>query len=95
MAFMGEMVGGAIAILLLSFVIESLIFKSEEPSQRAIKTCGLALIIASVLAGFGKADGGSFVWTAGISYLPGAIFVFLWFRSRYAAKWSDEDDVAV
>ncbi len=93
MALTGQLVGGAIAILLLSFILESFLFKSDEPDHRAIKTSGLALLIAAVLAGFGNADGGPFVWTAGITYVPGAIFVGLWFRSRYQAKWSDDDDV--
>lgn len=93
MALTGQLVGGAIAILLLSFIIEMFLFKNSEPERRAMATAGLALLIAAVLAGFGKADGGSFVWTAGITYVPGAIFVFLWFRSRYQAKWSDDENI--
>jgi Ca2+/Na+ antiporter len=87
-----EMLGGAIAITLISFIIEALLFKSDEPMTRAIKTAGLALIIAAVLSGFGSADGGPFVWTAGLNYVPGAIAVFLWFKSRYASKWSSEPE---
>jgi uncharacterized membrane protein YfcA len=86
------MVGGALGITLISLIIEALLFKNDEPTTRAIKTTGLALIITSVLSGFGSADGGSFVWTAGINYVPGAIAVFLWFKSRYASKWSSEPE---
>ena len=84
------MFGGAIGIVLISFVIEAFLFKRDEPTTRAMKTAGLALLLAAVLSGFGAADGGPFVWTAGITYLPGAVAVFLWFRSRYAKKWTED-----
>ena len=84
------MAGGAIAITLISFIIESFLFKRDEPTSRALKTAGLALVIAAILSGFGAADGGPFVWTAGLNYVPGAIAVFLWFKSRYASKWTDD-----
>ena len=86
----GTIVGGVIGITLISFIIEALLFKNDEPTIRAAKTAGLALLIAAVLSGFGTADGGPFVWTAGFNYIPGAVAVFLWFKSRYASKWSDE-----
>ena len=88
----GEMLGGAIAVLLLSFIIEMFLFKNEEPTIRATKTVGAVLIFSAILSGFGKADGGSFVWTAGLTYVPGAIAVFLWFRYRYASKWIGDTD---
>lgn len=84
------MLGGSIGIALISFIIEAFLFKNDEPTIRATKTAGLALIIAAVLSGFGAADGGPFVWTAGLNYVPGAVAVFLWFKSRYASRWSDE-----
>jgi hypothetical protein len=86
----GTMVGGAIGVTLISFIIEAFLFKNDEPTIRASKTAGLALLIAAVLSGFGAADGGPFVWTSGLNYVPGAIAVFLWFKSRYASNWSDE-----
>lgn len=91
MAFIATAVGGAVGILLLSFIIERLAYKDKEPTKRAELTVGTALIVAAVLAGFGMADGGGFVWTAGAYYLPGAIAVFLWFRKRYADKWVEDE----
>lgn len=87
-----EMLGGAIAVLLLSFIVEMFLFKNDEPTIRATKTVGVVLIFAAILSGFGKADGGSFVWTAGFTNVPGAIAVFLWFRSRYESKWIGDTD---
>lgn len=84
------MLGGAIAVWLLSLIVEKFLFKNDEPTTRAFKTVAVVLIIASVIAGFGAANGGPFVWTAGFTYVPGAIGIFLWYRSRYASKWTDE-----
>jgi len=87
-----EMLGGAVAVLLLSFIVEMLLFKNDEPTPRAAKTVGVVLIVSAILSGFGNADGGPFVWTSGFTYVPGAVAVFLWFRSRYASKWTDETE---
>ena len=88
----GEMLGGSIAVLLLSFIVEMFLFKNDEPTIRATKTVGAVLIFSAILSGFGQADGGSFVWSAGLNYVPGAIAVFLWFRSRYESKWIGDTD---
>lgn len=91
MGFIAMAAGGILAIALLSAIIERLAFREREPTTRAELTVGTALLTAAVLAGFGMADGGPFVWTAGFVYLPGAVIVFLWYRKRYAEAWVDED----
>ena len=47
-----EMLGGAIAVLLLSFIVEMFLFKNDEPTIRATKTVGVVLIFAAILSGF-------------------------------------------
>lgn len=89
----GQLFGSAIAVLLISFIIERFFFKNEEPLERALKTAGSALVVAWIIAGFGYADGRGYAWFAGLNYVPGAVFVFLWFKSRYASSWVDDPDV--
>jgi len=88
---LGMIVGGFIGIAVLSAIIERFAFKSQEPTKRAEYTVGAALVLAAVLAGFGEADGGPFVWTAGWTYLPGAVVVLFWYRKRYFSAWVDDD----
>ena len=91
-ALIGQNFGGVIAILLLSFLVDAFLFKNDHPSARAMKTAAFALVVAAVIAGFGQANGGPFVWTAGVFYIPGALLVFFWFKSRYVAKWSVDEE---
>jgi len=88
---LGSFIGGFFAIAILSAIIEKFAFKQRNPTQRAEFTVGLALLLAVIIAGFGNADGGPFVWTAGWTYLPGAAFVLFWYRKRYLNAWTDEE----
>ncbi len=88
---LGSIVGGFLLIALLSAIIERFAFRSQEPTRRAEYTVGVALLAAAILAGFGAADEGSFVWTAGWAYLPGAILVFIWYRRRYMNAWDPNE----
>jgi Ca2+/Na+ antiporter len=91
-ALLGMAVGGFIGIAILSAIIERIAFKERGSTQRAELTVGTALILAAVLAGFGMADGGPFVWSAGFIYLPGAVIVFLWYRKRYSDAWTEDEE---
>lgn len=88
----GTLVGGLIGVALLAAIIERFAFKTQPPKRRAEYTVGFALILAAIFAGFGAANGGSFVWTAGWTYLPGAAIVFIWYRKRYEQSWSEDPD---
>lgn len=85
----GQAIGGFIAMAILAGIIERLAFKKQPPFQRAMFTVATALLIASVIAGFGQADGGPYVWSAGLNYLPGAVLVFFWYQTRYSKAWTD------
>jgi Ca2+/Na+ antiporter len=93
MWFVGAVAGGVIGILLLSFIIELMLFKKQEPPKRAISTAGLAYVLATVLYGFGSANGGPFVWDGIIVYLPGAAVVYVWFLKRYQKSWTEEEQI--
>ncbi len=80
--------GGFLAIAILSAILERFAYRKLEPLQRAQATVGSAFVLAAVLAGFGMANGGGFVWQAGLNYVPGAIITFLWYYNRYKKAWS-------
>lgn len=86
------MFGGAIAIFLLSLLVGKFLFKNDEPTTRAVKTVGVALGFASIASGFGAANGGPFVWTSGLTYVPGAVAVFLWLKLQYVSQWTDKTE---
>ena len=87
----GQAIGGFVAIAILAAIIERLSFKGQPPFQRAMFTVATALLVASAIAGFGAANGGPYVWSAGLNYLPGAVLVFFWYQTRYSKAWTDDD----
>lgn len=88
---MGELIGGAIATTLLGLLF-GLAFKSKEPDPRAFLATVGAWIGASIIAGFGKADGGSFRIDASLDYLPGAVVTFFYLRWHYGRMWKDNEE---
>ncbi|QGN53334.1 hypothetical protein [Novosphingobium sp. Gsoil 351] len=76
MFYIGQAIGGFVAMAILAAIVERIGFKRQPPFQRAMFTVATALLIASAIAGFGMADGGPYVWSAGLNYLPGAVVVF-------------------
>src|SRR5256885_14784128 len=76
---MGQLIGGVFATTLLGLLF-GLAFKSKEPDSRALSATMCAWVCASVLAGFGMADGRSFRFDAALIYLPGAIGTFFFLR---------------
>ena len=91
MGTLGELIGGAFATILLGLLC-GLAFKSKEPDQRAVAAALCAWVCASILAGFGMADGGPFRFDASLRYLPGAIAAFFYLRWHYGKMWSEEQD---
>jgi peptidoglycan/LPS O-acetylase OafA/YrhL len=90
---MGQLIGGFFATTLLGLLI-GLAFKSKEPDPRALSATMCAWVCASILAGFGMADGGSFRFDAALMYLPGAAGTFFFLRWHYGKMWTpDEEDI--
>lgn len=88
---LGTLLGSFVGVAILSFIIEQFAFKHAAPLKRAQLTVGAAFAFAGIVAGFGAANGGPYVWTAWINYVPGAIVTLLWFNKRYEARWSPEE----
>lgn len=74
MAIIGGIMGGTIAIYILSFLWEWLVFKRvfDDPVAGKLTSVGVALLMATLLAGYGMAPRGIFAWWASIYYIPGA-----------------------
>ena len=90
---MGQLVGGILAVTLLGLLF-GLALKSKEPDPRAFLATVCAWICASILAGFGMADGGPFRIDAALIYLPGAAGAFFYLRWHYGKMWNaDEEDI--
>ena len=93
MVLLGQLVGSTLAIMILTLIVERFAFRNKKPTDRASWTVGIALLIASVIAGFGFADGGPFAWWAGLFYIPGATVVWFFYRRRLIKAWhTDETD---
>lgn len=88
----GATVGGFLMISIISFLVEKFAFRKLPPDTRAALTVGVGWLITAAIAGWGMADGGPFVWTAGLWYLPGAILVWLMFRNRLRKAWLADED---
>lgn len=88
MATLAEMLGGCLAMAILASIC-GFFFKLKQPDDRALYATAIAFILAYILAGFGNADGGPFVWSAGIIYIPGAILAYFLLKRRYE-KRADE-----
>jgi hypothetical protein len=88
---MGQLIGGFIATTLLG-LLSGLAFKSKEPDPRALSATMCAWVCASILAGFGMANGGSFRFDAALIYLPGAAGTFFFLRRRYGRMWTPDEE---
>lgn len=75
--FIGQVVGGTIAIFLLYALWEWAVFKRvvDDPLIGKVASVGAAYLSGSALAGFGGADGGPYYWGAFADYLIPAIIV--------------------
>jgi peptidoglycan/LPS O-acetylase OafA/YrhL len=81
-------------IYLLGLLV-GLFLKDKEPEERAMYAGMGAWLLAYVLAGFGKADGGSFRFDAGLLYIPAALIAFFMLRHHYRRMWKpDEEELA-
>jgi Ca2+/Na+ antiporter len=90
-ALLGMFVGGLLFTALLGLLV-GLAFKSKKPTERALVATLLAWLTASVVAGFGMADGGPYRFDAGFYYLPGAIVAFFYLQWHYRKMWRDDDE---
>lgn len=93
-ALIGMMVGGILAVYLLSKLVEWLVVKRvmDDPVNGVIVSVIAAYILAVVIYGFGSADGGSWSFKGVIPYLPGAIIVgILRTRSRIKVVQAHEE----
>lgn len=77
-----------LGIAFFSWIIEAFAFKSKAPNERAAWTVGTVIAIGIVLT----------LLTEGLSAeaapvliarLFAGVLVFVWFRHRYAKRWSD------
>lgn len=85
----GALIGGLLIGTLISLILEKFLYKDLPPVRRAAFTVGTSWFFMAILSGWGAADGGSFVPTQGLFYLPSALVIFFWFQHRYRQLWED------
>jgi hypothetical protein len=95
----GLIIGGVIAIYLLSLLIEWALFKRilDDPRAGGLASTACAFVLAVILYGFGNANGGAWNPMPGaIAYLVGAVIVailrLIALRGRQAASEEDLSD---
>ena len=92
---MGSIIGGLIAILMLSMLWEWALFKRvmDDPVKGKLSSVAAAWLTAGTLAGFGMADGGPFFTTAYLIYLLPALIIGGWaFYSGMKARERIEEE---
>jgi len=74
---MGQVVGGALLIYLLSKLIEWAIIKRvmNDPIAGGFVSVGIAYVLAVILYGYGFANGGPWNSSGFLAYAPGAVIV--------------------
>lgn len=91
----GSFLGGLLAVVILTYLVERFAFRGRPPEQRALATVGVAWLLVAFVAGWGFANGGSFRWDAGLYYLPSAIAYWAFYRKRLWAAWEDNSDADI
>lgn len=92
-ALLGMFVGSFIGTTLLGLLVGQA-FKSKKPTERAAIAAVIGWLIASVVAGLGMANGGSYRFDASLYYMPGAVAAFLYLQWHYGKMWRDDEDAA-
>ena len=93
MYVIGAVLGLIIASLptYLLGLLAGLFFKSKEPDERSIIAALFAWVIVYLIAGLGRADGGSFRFEAGLPYILSAVLAFFMLRGHYRRMWQPDD----
>jgi hypothetical protein len=74
--FLGGLVGALLACGILSRILLALLKNMGDTVDRILIANGVSLVLCFVLSGFGAANGGAFVPTAGLVYvLPQGLMV--------------------
>lgn len=73
----GQMVGGTLAVYLLSKLVEWLVIKRvmDDAIKGGFVSVSIGYLLAAVIYGFGETNGGPWVPTGFLLYLPGAAIV--------------------
>ena len=91
---MGELVGGIIGVFILYSIWEWALFQRifDDPMKGKLTSVVAAYLTASILYGFGAANGGPFVLDGFIIYLLGAmvISVYAWRRASKLREQASE-----
>jgi peptidoglycan/LPS O-acetylase OafA/YrhL len=85
----GAAVGGLIIVGLIALALSRTAFKSQRPMMRAALCAGIAWLIASVIAGFGMADGGPYAYWASAYYVIPTLIVFALLARSFNRDWRD------
>ncbi len=82
----GQIIGGALAVGLLTLLIEWAVVKRvmDNPVAGAVASTVAAYLVAVIVSGFGLADGGGWESAGIVIYAPGAILVgiLMWRRAK-------------
>lgn len=93
-AFIGQMIGGFIAVLLLSMIWEKLVFQKimDDPVKGKVWSVVAGWVTAGAIAGFGMANGGPYRWFAFVIYAFPAILLgaLAWRRGVKLRDAADE-----
>lgn len=90
---MGQIVGGLLLVYLLSKLLEWAVISRvmNNPTAGGFIAIGAAYLIASILYGFGAANGGPWVPSGFLIYLPGAAVVAVTRMALRATRSNDLD----
>lgn len=94
----GQTIGGMFGIFILYILVEWAIFKRvfDDPIKGKLTSVFVAYLIGSLLAGFGRADGGTYYWGAFLDYAIPSVLVacFAFYAGKRLKEQSREQGVA-
>ena len=79
MYFIGQVIGGIIAVYLLSKLVEWAVIKRvmDDAIKGGFVSVAIGYALAAILYGFGEANGGPWIPNGFLLYMPGAVVVAL------------------
>jgi len=79
MAYIAFFAGSLMAVFILAWVFEKILFQRifDDPVKGKTVSVAAAWLVTGTIGGFGFADGGPYFWPAFLAYLPAAIVLGL------------------
>lgn len=99
MLILSRFIGSLLAIYVLAWIFEKLLFQRvlDDPLKGKVFSVAAAWFTAGSIAGFGFADGGPFYWPAYLIYWPAALIIggLAWRRGLQLRRENAEGTEAI